>query len=290
MILSDYMKAIKIIILFFLLTITSFNTNCATSKISSFIYQLQDIKHKKLLNTDFDIGVIDIDDADFSYPQMQELKDQNKIIVSYLSIGEAEDYRDYWINGDFDNNPPSFLDEENPDFKGNFKVKFWDPKWQEIVFNRLNEIIDAGYNGVYLDIIDAYFFFEEKGRTAARQEMEDFVAEIARRVREQVLNFLIIPQNAAELVEDSAYFNVIDGLGKEDTFLFDNKRIRRKVVNEDLKHLKKIIEAGKFVLVTDYPTKKRKQCLFIKMAKENRLIPFASNRDLDKIEFPNCKK
>lgn len=278
----------EIIILLFSFIITSFNTSYAISEISSFIYQLQNVKQKELLETDFDIGVIDIDDANFLLSQMQELKNQGKIIISYLSIGEAENYRDYWIEGDFDNNPPDFLDEENPDFEGNFKVKFWDPNWQEIIFNRLNEIIDDGYDGVYLDIIDAYSFFEERGRTTARQEMEDFVAEIAKRGRERMPDFLIIPQNAAELVEDESYLQIIDGLGKEDTFFFDNRKIKKKIVQEDLTFLKIITDAGKFVLATDYPTNKRKQCKFIKKAKENNLVPFVSNRDLDKIDFPIC--
>jgi cysteinyl-tRNA synthetase len=258
--------------------------------INSFIYQLQDVKHKTLSNTSFDIGVIDIDDANFSPSEVLELKNQNKSIVSYLSIGEAENYRDYWIEGNFDNNPPSFIDERNPDFPDNYKVEFWDPEWQQIVFNRLDEIITAGYDGVYLDIIDAYFYYEEKGRTSARKEMEDFVIEIARRGRERKPGFLIIPQNSPELVNDSEYLNVIDGLGKEDTFFFDNRKVKKRTVNRDLRFLKKITDEGKFVLAIDYPTKKSKQCKFIELARKNHFAPFVSNRNLDKIELPTCNE
>lgn len=271
------------------LCVFNIRNTIAKSNISSFIYQLQNINHKELFNTEFDLAVIDIDEASFSKEQISKLQDQGKIIVTYLSIGEAENYRDYWTAGDWDNNPPEFLELENSDFEGNFKVEFWNPEWQKIILNKIEEIIDAGYNGVYLDIIDAYFYFEEKGRGTARQEMIDFVTNIANKARNENLDFLIIPQNAAELVEDENYLSIIDGLGKEDTFFFDNRKIDKKTREEDFMYLDKIIESGKFILTTDYPTKKRKQCIFIREAKKKGYIPFVSNRDLDKISLPICK-
>jgi len=278
----------KIIFLVVFVLIVLFSLKSNAKEINSFIYQLQGVKQQTLLNTNFDIAVIDIDDAEFSLSEIKELQSQNKTIVSYLSIGEAENYRDYWIEGDYDSNPPDFIDERNPDFPDNYKVEFWDPEWQKIVFDRLDEIIDAGYDGVYLDIIDAYFFYEQKGRSSARKEMEDFVIEIARRARERKPGFLIIPQNSPELVEDNEYLNIIDGLGKEDTFFYDDKKIKKKTLREDLKPLKKITNEGKFVLAIDYPTKQIKQCKFIELARKNHFIPFVSNRNLDKIELPVC--
>ncbi len=88
-----------------------------------------------------------------------------RLVIAYMSIGEAENYRYYWDN-DWYQNPPEWLEEENPDWEGNFKVKYWDKNWQSIIFGNknsyLNKIISAGFDGVYLDIIDAYEYFEEK--------------------------------------------------------------------------------------------------------------------------------
>ncbi len=242
-----------------------------------------------MLSINFDLAVLDIDDAGFTSSEINTLKNQNKKIISYLSIGEAENYRDYWIEGNFFNNPPDFLDESNPDFPDNYKVKFWESEWQEIVLKRLDEIIDAGYDGVYLDIIDAYFFFEEKGRLTAKQEMKDFVKKISESAKLKNPNFLIIPQNSPELVIDEQYLNIIDGIGKEDTFYYDDKKIRKKIVNKDLFYLRKVIAANKFVLAIDYPTNLKKQCTFYKLAKKQGFIPFVSNRSLDKIEFLPCR-
>jgi cysteinyl-tRNA synthetase len=86
-------------------------------------------------------------------------------VFCYLSIGEAEDYRYYW-QPDWNNNKPDWLGAENPDWAGNYKVKYWHKSWQDIIYGNnhsyLQKILDAGFNGVYLDIIDAFEYFEEK--------------------------------------------------------------------------------------------------------------------------------
>jgi cysteinyl-tRNA synthetase len=54
--------------------------------------------------------------------------------------------------------------EENPEWEGNYKVKYWEKEWQDIIFGNedsyLQKILDAGFDGVYLDIIDAFEYFE----------------------------------------------------------------------------------------------------------------------------------
>ena len=80
-----------------------------------------------------------------------------------MSIGEAEDYRYYW-QADWSTNPPSWIEEENPDWEGNYIVKYWEQEWQDIIYGNdnsyLKKIVDAGFDGVYLDIIDAFEYFE----------------------------------------------------------------------------------------------------------------------------------
>ena len=80
-----------------------------------------------------------------------------------MSIGEAEDYRYYW-DSDWEPGHPSWIEEENPDWPGNYKVKYWNSSWQDIIYGNgdsyLQKILDQGFDGVYLDIIDAYEYFE----------------------------------------------------------------------------------------------------------------------------------
>jgi cysteinyl-tRNA synthetase len=87
------------------------------------------------------------------------------LVFAYCSIGEAEKYRYYW-RSEWDSNPPDWLEQENPNWPGNFLVKYWDEEWQNIIYGNedsyVRKILDAGFSGIYMDIIDAFEYFENK--------------------------------------------------------------------------------------------------------------------------------
>jgi cysteinyl-tRNA synthetase len=87
----------------------------------------------------------------------------SRLVLAYMSIGEAEDYRYYWKSS-WKTNRPAWLAGENADWPGNYKVRYWMKEWQDIIYGKDNsyakKIIDAGFDGAYLDIIDAYEYFE----------------------------------------------------------------------------------------------------------------------------------
>lgn len=72
----------------------------------------------------------------FSAKQIVELKSKpnnaSRLVIAYMSIGEAEDYRWYW-NADWGKNPPVWLEKENPNWKGNYEVRYWNKEWQSII-------------------------------------------------------------------------------------------------------------------------------------------------------------
>jgi len=125
-----------------------------------------------LAGTDYDLLIIDLfyeDEAVLAFNEVQDLKRKtnggSRPIVAYLCIGEAEDYRYYWDPA-WKMNPPSWLLGENPDWPGNYKVRYWDTEWQKIIFGNaasyLKKIIDAGFDGAYLDLVDAFEYFEDQ--------------------------------------------------------------------------------------------------------------------------------
>jgi len=124
-----------------------------------------------ILNTNYDLFIMDIffeGTAELTYDDITSLKTKlnggSRLIIAYMSIGEAEDYRYYW-NSDWENNPPLWMEEENPNWEGNFKVRYWEAEWKGIIYGNdssyLKKILDAGFDGVYLDIIDAFEYFED---------------------------------------------------------------------------------------------------------------------------------
>jgi cysteinyl-tRNA synthetase len=80
-----------------------------------------------------------------------------------MSIGEAEDYRFYWDES-WNTDEPEWLEAENPDWEGNYKVRYWNSYWKSIIYGSqdayLDKILAKGFDGVYLDIIDAFEYFE----------------------------------------------------------------------------------------------------------------------------------
>ena len=120
--------------------------------------------------TDYDLLIIDyfFEDEEFTVSEINTLKLKNnggrRLVVSYMSIGEAEDYRYYW-HSDWENHPPSWLAGENPEWEGNYKVRYWKQEWKNIIYGSddsyLGRIVNKGFDGVYLDIIDAFEYFEE---------------------------------------------------------------------------------------------------------------------------------
>jgi len=120
--------------------------------------------------TNYDLLIIDLfyDTLPLTADEIARLKTKanggRRLILSYLSIGEAEDYRYYW-RPEWQQNPPDWLLEQNPDWPGNYRVKYWDPQWQKIIYGNDNsyvkKILTAGFDGIYLDLIDAFEYFEQ---------------------------------------------------------------------------------------------------------------------------------
>jgi cysteinyl-tRNA synthetase, unknown class len=122
-----------------------------------------------LEETDYDLLIVDmffdyqpLNAADISRLQRKE-NGGSRLVIAYMSIGEAEDYR-YYFNPEWIVEPPTWMDAENPDWEGNYKVRYWDEEWQAVIFGKtdsyLQKVMDAGFDGVYLDIIDAFEYFE----------------------------------------------------------------------------------------------------------------------------------
>jgi len=160
--------------------VNPFNTNSADitslAEAKNFLYLINPGEFssqieflKALRNTNYDVLIIDayFDEYLLTVDDVAKLKIKAdggaRLVLAYMSIGEAEEYRYYWQN-EWRDSPPSWLAEENPDWPGNHKVRFWDPAWQEIIYGNnksyLGLILDAGFDGVYLDIIDAFEYFE----------------------------------------------------------------------------------------------------------------------------------
>ena len=121
-------------------------------------------------NTNYDVFIIDLffDEDGLTTADLSKLKTKpngaRRLVISYMSIGEAENYRYYWQSV-WKTGSPDFLDLPNPDYRNNYKVQYWNTEWKAIIYGNdnsyLKKILDAGFDGVYLDIIDGFEYFED---------------------------------------------------------------------------------------------------------------------------------
>jgi cysteinyl-tRNA synthetase len=219
-----------------------------------------------------------------------------KVIV-YISIGEAEDYRPYWrkewgTKGKLTADAPKWLGTENPAWKGNYRVQYWNAEWQKLILAAVDDAMGRGFDGVYLDIVDGFETFEQEGKEflkdrknpetkqSYRRDMVDWVKEIASRARKKNPTAFVIPQNGSQLLAHEDFLKAVSAIGIEDLFTDGNKLQPKSHTAEALGHLKTMTEAKKPVLLIEYPKSAERQALSKKLATENGMTWLVTDRQL----------
>jgi len=286
----------------------------------TYLLQVDDTPMETIAATDFDLVVMDYSrdgtaDTELTTSDIATLKNSGKVVLGYLSIGQAEDYRYYW-QPSWKQTPPVWLGRDDPNWRGNYFVHYWDDHWKSILYGTisgpdksyLDRIIDQGFDGIYLDIVDAYYYWstikgpDKISRTEARQRMVDLVKELRHyaRVIRGKSDFLIFPQNAQEIIYDDEgnldalgqeYLDAIDGLGNEDVWYNgakkQSKKNRQYVL--DLLQIYRVNGFGRLVLDVDYILKStsgkpkkadiKRYNDFKRLAIEAGIISYASNKN-----------
>jgi cysteinyl-tRNA synthetase len=134
------------------------------------------------------------------------------------------------------------------------------------VLKHLDEIIAQGFDGVYLDIVDAFEFFEHDRKrdrwidnrpnpltgNTYREDMIAWVRTIAEHARRSNPQFLIIPQNGLQLLESKSFVKTISAVGVEDLFTHGNRLQRQQDTNYRRSFLKHADKANKSVFLIEY--------------------------------------
>lgn len=265
---------------------------------SSWTYQLQDTHQIDLSKTAYDVIVVD---AFFGGGRKQVADLQQKplggrrIVLSYLSIGEAETYRYYWSGCCKGRQKPSWLLTENARWKGNFRVRFWHPQWKSIIYEAadsyLARIVRAGFDGVYLDRIDVHSEVATPG-VNTRREMIEFVRALSARARALKPDFLVIAQNAEELLDSDRYLAAIDGIAKEDLLYGvdgEGRRNNTGMIRESSSLLKRANEAGKQIMVVEYLKDPAAIARARTEIQELGFVPYFAPRELQRLQIENLE-
>ena len=128
-------------------------------------YSNKDAFITSIQNTAFDVVIIDLFafGTAFTKTDISRLKAKagggSRLVICYISIGSAENYRYYWKQG-WKKGNPSWIKKSYPGYPDEYWVEYWHPEWRSIIFGNDNsyikKIIDAGFDGAYLDNVEAY--------------------------------------------------------------------------------------------------------------------------------------
>jgi cysteinyl-tRNA synthetase len=244
-----------------------------------------------------------------------------KLVLAYIDIGEAEDWRWYWTwtkswkKGDA--RPadwPPFIVAHDPDgWSGNYPVAFWDEKWKDLVIRGkppastpgrdfvsvLDEVLRDGFDGVYLDWVDAWEQKEvqaaakKSGRDPAK-EMIQFIGEIRAAGRARNPEFLVIQQNGSGLLKGRPeLLKAVDGIAQEDVWYsgdadvdWDNPKGYDRTQEEDVskrfrEELLEFKRAGKPVFTVDYTVKHAVDVY--SRSRELGFVPYCSRTSLQQL-------
>jgi len=296
---------------------------------------------EQIANSTYDLVVLDFIPSERNntgYPMASVLSRLHnaahpKLVLAYIDIGQAEDFRTYWED-DWRIGDPDWIVGDDPDqWRGNFPVAYWEDDWQDIWLDEpdgyLNQIVAAGFDGVYLDWVEAYS--DDRVEAAARREgvdaqgeMVSWVQEIAEHTRTQRPGFLVVGQNAAELVTDADYVATVDAIAQEQTWfdgsadddppgdcplprtrsdvdsaayrqslparcltIYDNSSSPLHVSSEEyVSYLTQWRAKGKPVLTVDYTVEPQNVDWVYRTSRALGFIPFASNRHLNRFVPP----
>ena len=278
-------------------------------------YQLASLSLATAQQSPYDLLVVDattgLDTGQpFTRAEVERLKQgpngQRRLVVSYLSIGEAEDYRaDYFSPEYMEEEAPDWLMKENPQWKGNRLIRFCTEGWQTTILgdergrnvysgdepSPLYRLLELGFDGVYLDRVDVYSEIAKDCPDGANK-MVDFVARLAAHARKSDPHFLVILQNAEELLDHPLMLETIDGVAKESAFYGgDMSQARNNPAQTEvvLKYLRRAKAAGRAVFVVDYVNDRSHSADAMRRGRSEGFVPYIGPRNLAQLWLPGVQ-
>ncbi|MGH6815178.1 MAG: endo alpha-1,4 polygalactosaminidase [Hyphomicrobiaceae bacterium] len=277
-------------------------------------YQLQRLNVTQAAGSGLDLIVVDPSSLEPKVLEALRRKPNGdrRVVCAYLSVGEAEEVRWYWRRewvapsaaAQLDTpapaaaggripkpTAPSWLASTHRDWRGHYRVRFWDAGWQALIFGTpeaaLDRILAAGFGCVYLDRADVYALFQ-KERTTAQADMAAFVARLADYARARAPEILVIVQNAEELLEHAKLGQAIDAVVKED-LLFGLRQagVENSTADIDasLAYLQKAKRAGLSVFAIEYLDNAAKAAVARRRLSELGFVPYFAPRGLDSLNL-----
>ncbi len=252
----------------------------------TWLCQFQNFSPSSISKTNFNIVVVDYsydgsDSKALNATEVEEMKNGGKIVLAYMNVGYAEEWRFYWNK------------IKNATFVGNNDIRwpgehlildFDNPTWENVVHQYVNKIKNAGFDGVYLDGVDAYESFQDEKKHA--NEMMTLLKDVRKWLgSEEKISIL----NAYGLYDfDPSIVNLVNYISVESLFYLKTRKRRTSYYSSVLNEIKPFVENGVEVLSVDYvddgsgysgENMERIED-YVNLARKSNLIPYAARSNM----------
>ncbi len=217
--------------------------------------------------------VVDPDSGPYDTPwsagDIEFLKSRGAKVLAYVNIGFAEDWRWYW-NGSWgpDNHPPWLEWVEYPGWEGEYFVKFWHSSawgpggWVVVLKREIKRVMSMGFDGVFLDNVDAYTFWLEPELYNLTIPRADNATEYMIKLVDELSKYCksinpacVVAVNiggGVELLANETFLNAIDAVFREEVWYSVGEKVPPEETAEALKYLYIARDAGKDVIAIEY--------------------------------------
>ena len=143
-----------------------------------------------------------------------------------------------------------------------FFLKIFNRKFLWIKIFSLKKTAVNLFEGVYLDGLDTFSYFQRRGKVFADRDMISLVADLRGLSQSINRDFLQFSNNGVELYRSVEFVGLIDGMVAEDVWYQDDVVLDEKRTNFTLQFLRQGRIDGKTILAADFPRNSKNVCDF----------------------------
>ncbi len=176
-------------------------------------------------------------------------------ILGYVSTGQAQTIEWYWQSWWREGNPWWIA---NPwDYSGTYNVLYWASEWQSLVFQTIDRIINAGFDGAFLDQSDPYWNSGFPGGPSTQNMLrsKELVCNIYNYANSKKPGFKIMVNGGGNQIDlyGADYWKCLDANAAEHLW-YKNSGVQESAAYRDytVPQLQKLVRAGKKVFTFDY--------------------------------------
>ncbi len=268
-------------------------------EVSSWAYQLTGYEEgglDDLVASSAELVVIDLTKdgvSEYFQPEdIHQIKANGKQVLAYFEIGGIEDYRPEWSTIAKDLKAGAVDDWPREQY-----VKYWDERWWPVVRSRVDQAIDAGYDGAFLDLLTAYIEIPNTDMSDEERAklMVKLVIRLSDHAKSRQAGFKIVPQNCPELATWShwkprinhEYLAAIDGIAIESPYyMAHDKPCKASWCRENRQDALAVKHQGKVLLGVDYAKKENSIRHAYALQQKAGFVPYVSVIELNRYFAP----